>query len=438
MEQKQIGIIAGAVIVVGVLLLGIIAFLPSGPDTVDGLPAELKVGGVFPITQRYEAGRDRRDGFLIAIDEINAQTGANRILPEGVTLVPIVKDDLNTAAGGTQAAQDLIAEGVHVVIGSSGSSVSGAMQDVLKGEDIVQLSYASSSPTLSDRTAYPLFARNVASDADQGVAISDLAQAFGFTSGATINTDDTYGKGLVAVFKTDFVASGGSLVSEQTFQPSATEVGSQIQAIKDANPDFVVLNAIDTDAAVVLAKAKELQLLDHANAIPWFITDGSTTGATFAGSQTVQDAMQNILGTRPGVSTSPQALAFNTTWFSLQECGGSFCEGPLYSQDSGAAYNTYAAFAYDAVYVMAKALAKAKSVEGQTLYDALLTIEHSGASGEIKFNSLGELNTEYEIVTLEGTTFKVLGSWFGTLTLTASTITFPDGSSCTVANNECT
>ena len=47
---------------------------------------------------------------------------------------PIVKDDDNSAAGGTTAAKALITEGVQIVIGSSGSSVSAAM-----ATDLVQV-----------------------------------------------------------------------------------------------------------------------------------------------------------------------------------------------------------------------------------------------------------------------------------------------------------
>src|SRR3990172_1240538 len=105
-------------------------------------------------SQRPEAGRDRRDAFLIAIDRINAQVGADRILPAGKTLVAKVFDDDNSAAGGTAAANNCVAENATIVIGSSGSSVSAAMQDVLKTKKIPQLSYASTSPSLSDRVKY--------------------------------------------------------------------------------------------------------------------------------------------------------------------------------------------------------------------------------------------------------------------------------------------
>ena len=79
---------------------------------ISSLPTHVKIGGIFPLLSsepiRLEAARDRRDAFRIAINEINNQTGVNRILPEGVTLVPNVQGDDDSALGGTQAAQNLI------------------------------------------------------------------------------------------------------------------------------------------------------------------------------------------------------------------------------------------------------------------------------------------------------------------------------------------
>jgi hypothetical protein len=66
---------------------------PSEPKDAYILPVEIKIGGVFPIVKRPDAGRDRRDAFLMAVYEINNQTGANRILPEGVKLIPIIKPE---------------------------------------------------------------------------------------------------------------------------------------------------------------------------------------------------------------------------------------------------------------------------------------------------------------------------------------------------------
>ncbi len=212
----------------------------SETSNTKALPTDIKLCGVFPISQRPDAGPDRRDAFLMAIDDINAQTGSNRILPVGVNLVGLVKDDLNSAAGGTAAAQSCISDGADLVIGSSGSTVSAAMANVLTPNKIIQISYASSSPTLSNRTTYPYFMRDVASDADQGYALNDLVSAFGFTRGATINTDDSYGTGLISYFTNSFTnASGNVISSAQTFPPGATDVSAQVQALADSNPQFV-------------------------------------------------------------------------------------------------------------------------------------------------------------------------------------------------------
>ena len=186
------------ILVISILLLSVgIMAVQAKPKKTHAFTANIKLGGVFPIVKRPDAGRDRRDAFLMAVAELNEQpadgndAGGTRILPDGINFTEIVKDDDNTAAGGTFAASTLISEGVDVVIGSSGSSVSAAMAAELGPEKIVQLSYASSSPTLSNRNLYPYFMRNVPSDADQGIALADLVDTFNWTKGATICTTDS-------------------------------------------------------------------------------------------------------------------------------------------------------------------------------------------------------------------------------------------------------
>ena len=86
--KKQYGT---AILLVMVLLVSTLSASavaqPAEPKEESKLPAEIKIGGVFPIVKRPDAGRDRRDAFLMAVSEINNQSGADRILPEGVKLV---------------------------------------------------------------------------------------------------------------------------------------------------------------------------------------------------------------------------------------------------------------------------------------------------------------------------------------------------------------
>ena len=401
------------------------------------LPSEIKVGGVFPIVKRPEAGRDRRDAFLIAIYEINNQTGVDRILPEGVTLIPLVEDDDNSAAGGTAAAQTLIAKGVDIVIGSSGSSVSAAMAAELGPQKIPQISYASPSPALSDRTTYPYFMRNVASDADQAKAIVDLVQAFKWINGATICTDDSYGTNLITYFTNEFLALGGTIITAQQFSPGATDVSSQVQAIKDATGvEFVLANMIDKDGQTLFKKAKELGLTEGgAAAVPWIITDGTTTTSTIEGEPTVQAAMHKFIGTSLTQMTGPGYAAFNATWF---DSAWNWLEGPAVSQVTGVAANAYAPIAYDAVYVAAKGLADANTTDGDSLLASLYNVTHEGASGDIEFNDLGEVYGRYDYVQLIDQTYESFGGWHAIPTFKTGTLTLSDGSSWLIVNNKIT
>jgi ABC-type branched-subunit amino acid transport system substrate-binding protein len=424
-------------LLIGVLFLSVgLLSIQAKPEKTHAFTENIKIGGVFPIVKRPDAGRDRRDAFLMAVATLNEQpadgddAGGPRILPDGINFTAIVKDDDNSAAGGTFAASTLISEGVDVVIGSSGSSVSAAMAAELGPEKIVQISYASSSPSLSDRTLYPYFMRNTPSDADQGIAVADLVDAMNWTQGATISTDDSYGTGLITVFTGAFEHRGGTITTAQSFSPGATDVSAQVQAIKDSNPEFVVANLIDVDGATLFQKAAELFLTNGtANAVPWIITDGTSTTSTFSGNQAVEDAMQNFIGTTPLSFSTPELTAFNDSWFDPKWADPIYwsgLSGPIYSQVTGLAFNSYAPLAYDSVFLAAKGLRDAGTADGDALLAAMYDVTHDGAAGEIIFNDLGEVSGRFDYVQLVGTVYTPFGVWNSTgFGLTSGTLMLP-------------
>ena len=426
-------------LLIGVLFLSVsLLSIQAKPEKTHAFTGNIKIGGVFPIVKRPDAGRDRRDAFLMAVATLNEQAndsipdGGPRILPDGINFTAIVKDDDNSAAGGTFAASTLISEGVDVVVGSSGSSVSAAMAAELGPEKIVQLSYASSSPSLSDRILYPYFMRNTPSDADQGIAIADLVDAMNWTRGATISTDDSYGTGLITVFTEIFEHRGGQIATAQSFSPGATDVSAQTQAIKDSNPEFVLANMIDVDGATLFQKAKELFLTnDTLDAVPWIITDGTSTTSTFSGKPAVEAAMQNFFGTTPLSFDAPGFDAFNTSWFDPKWADPVYwsgLSGPVYSQVTGLAFNSYAPLAYDSVFIMAKGLRDAGTADGDALLAALYNVTHAGAAGDVSFNFLGEVDGRFDYVHLVGQTYTPFGVWNKSRTgfgLTSSPLALP-------------
>ncbi|MHA2293547.1 MAG: ABC transporter substrate-binding protein [Candidatus Hodarchaeales archaeon] len=89
-------------------------------------------------------------------------------------------------------------------------------------------------------------------------------------------------------------------------------------------------------------------------------------------------------------------------------------------------FNSYAPFAYNAVYVAAKGIAAAGTTDGDTLLETLYNVTHDGASQFIKFNDLGEVNGRYEYVQLEGDVFNTFGEW-QTIPYVETTVTLRDG-----------
>ncbi|MBT86427.1 MAG: hypothetical protein CMA62_02770, partial [Euryarchaeota archaeon] len=77
------------------------------------------------------------------------------------------------------AAQSLADTGVVAVAGAACSGASMGANAVLQAAGIPMISYASTSPALSDATAYPHFYRIVPSDALQGQAAADMIMASG-------------------------------------------------------------------------------------------------------------------------------------------------------------------------------------------------------------------------------------------------------------------
>ncbi|MHA1984309.1 MAG: ABC transporter substrate-binding protein [Candidatus Hodarchaeales archaeon] len=425
MRKSQISFLIIATAMIFSVFMNSPVSVIAEPEEAHALPAELVFCGVFPISQRPDAGPDRRDGFLLAIDEINAQTGGDRILPTGVSIKGIALDDENTAAGGTAAGQSCITQGAHIVIGSSGSSVSAAIATELTAQKIPQISYASSSPSLSNRTAYPYFMRNAASDAWQGVALADVVDAFGFTKGAIIHTDDSYGSGLPAVFKENW---DGTVDTTQTYQPLATDVTAQVQALKDSvdnnGVEFILLNAIDEDAKTVLQEARDLGLT--GGNITFVLTDGSTTTSTFAGSDDVKEAMQGAIGTTPASLTGEAYNDFLTLWNAETTCGDI---DPCANERTGKVPNSYAPLAYDATYIAAMGFAGALAADAgfdatdgddrvTTLLDALYEVTLDGAGGAVAFDSIGEVVGRYDLVTLVNEGWLTVGEWQNNLTLT--------------------
>ncbi len=396
--------------------LGIVALMVLVPFSASALasdsnlqPAQstdIVLGGLFPLTGKLAAGGVERDAAArMAVKEINADS----TLLDGYTLKIEVRDTATDPTTGAAAASDLIDAGVVGLVGAASSGVSTAIQGVAKQKKIPQISYSSTSPTLSDKTEYPYFLRVVPPDSLQGVALANVVKELGLDNIATLATSDDYGLGGIEVFEENAEALGLTILTKQRFASQESNVLTQLNAIKDSGAKVIVLNAVVQDTITVFKQAADAGLV--GDDYYWVGTDGSSQEQVFETAAETKEPMQGMIGTRPNVGSGEKYEAFLDLW---ESCYGE--DNNTYAGCGDRNPNTFATFAYDAVYTFAHAIDKMIAdgkdyKDGAALLEQLKVTDFVGATGRITFNEDLDRNGVYDVINLVGDTFEIVGSY---------------------------
>lgn len=381
--------------------------------TPNAAPADLTLGGLFPLTGSLSGGGvERRAAFEIAVEEINADT---TLLP-ATTLKFLIRDTATDATTGATVAQELLDLGVHGLVGAASSGVSKAIAEKAEIAKVPQISYSSTNADLSDKAEYPYFLRVVPPDSVQGVAIADILYTeLGITTVATLATSDDYGSGGIGVFETAYKALGGTVATSQKYVDAAPDVGTQLQAIVDSDATTIVLNAVVGNTKTVFAQAADAGI-SPSKGYQWVGTDGSSQNQVFTDENNVvdediRDAMAGMFGTAPNRGEGAIYNTFLDTW---EDCNGKTTAD--YAGCGDREPNTFATFAYDAAYAFAHAFqamitADADPTDGALLLAELATTTFTGATGAVAFDANYDRLGVYDLLNHNGTVFVDIGNW---------------------------
>jgi len=272
---------------------------------------------------------------------------------------------------GASAAQALVDAGVVGVVGAACSGASMAANGVLSAAGIPQISYASTSPALSDATAYPDFFRVVPSDALQGQAISAVVQADSPADGSVglIHMTNAYGSGLADSFTADYTGTGASLCTTIGYEETTTDFSSAVQALVDNGCTSVVLVSYAADGGMIL---DEMATQSWAGQV--YGGDGIAEEGLAADTSASVDG---VIATKPASGTTGTVA---------------YVFGGLCAQSADCAGGIYTAEAFDAVVVMALA-AFANMAQPTAPLSAFIMGTGQGmegASGTISFLANGD------------------------------------------------
>lgn len=372
----------------------------------------VKIGIITPLTGDLGTdGPGWRDAARLAAREINAAGGP---LP-GRPIELVVVDDETSAMRGQPLARQLIEEdGVVAIVGAAASSVSLEVAQVATEARVPQVSCCSTSDLLtsfneniteeSDR----FFFRTAPPDSLQSVVVAIAARDLACERLAILHLDDGYGEPFGLGIESAFEADGGpAVVARVPFPEEQASYTAEVTQIRDAMPDCIALVGFPVNGGRIL---RDWNSLPTRPTVTWIGTDG-VRAPGFVDAVGDPALLDGFYGTSP--LTDPATPEYND-----------FHE--RYEAVFGAPPVPFSSSQYDAVALLALAIAQAGSVDGDAIRDALRSVssppadpggvvqsgrvaeglaeiregrevDYLGASGGTDFDAAGNVAAPYEI-----------------------------------------
>lgn len=313
-----------------------------------------------------------------------------------------------------QATQLVNVKGVPVVIGGIISSVSiPILTSVTAGAGVVQVSPASSSPTLTelarDGKTGGYFFRTITSDALQGIAAAKYAVDSGLDDLAIIHVNNDFGVNLMREFSKSYEALGGEIISTTAYNENQPNYGAEVTAAMAGEPKALYLISYPVDGATI-ARA----WISQGGPRNFLLNDGmnSTDFIEAVGAEYLEGARGTSSGTTETASTKY-----------FYENYKDFSEG---TEPSAPAADR----SYDAGAIVGLAIASAGSTEPDAIRDAIRAvvdpagepvsagpeafaralklieegkpIRYQGVIGDVAFDEFGDISGPFRLWRIEG------------------------------------
>jgi len=325
-------------------------------------PAPIVIGAVGPFSgDLAKFGLATKKAYQMAVEERNAAGG---ILGRPLKLV--FADDRGDPKVGAAAFARLIQkEGVVALLGSVTSKVSLEGAALAQAAGIPMISPTSSNPQVT-KTGNFVF-RACVIDPYQGRAGAEFAYGELKVRKAAVlfASDDEATKPLADAFKARFTALGGKIPVFVGYTRDTSDLKPFVEKALAAKPDLLYLPDYANWVASIMAQARELGFKGlFLGGDGWDITEVvATEGKAMEGGYFTKHFSP--------ADTRPAVVDF----------------AARYKARYGLEVDQMEALAYDAITLMADAIAKAGSTDGKAVRDALAASDRELVSGRFRFDS---------------------------------------------------
>jgi branched-chain amino acid transport system substrate-binding protein len=341
--------------------------------------AQVRIGLMAPMTGAWASeGQEMKRNVELLAEELNAKGGIG-----GKKVEVIVEDDGGDPRTASLAAQRLTTKGVVAVIGTYGSAVTEASQNIYDEAGIVQVANGSTAVRLTEKGLKKFF-RTCPRDDEQGKVGAQVIQKMGAKRIALLHDSSAYAKGLADEINTILKQQKANVVFFDALTPKEQDYSAILTKMKSANPDVVFFTGYYPEAGLLLKQKKQMGwnvpfLGGDAINNPDLVKIAGKDAA--AGFQFLSPPVPKDLDT-------PEAKAYLAAY------------QKKYGSPPGSIYGVLAA---DGFRVVAKAIDATKSAKGDDIAKYLHTQlkDFPGFTGKIAFNDkgdrVGELYRVYKV-----------------------------------------
>ncbi|XP_073219429.1 glutamate receptor 3.6-like isoform X2 [Cicer arietinum] len=319
------------------------------------------------------------------------------------------------------------------IIGPQTSTTAHVISHIANELHVPLLSFSATDPTLSS-LQFPFFIRTAFSDIFQMTAIADIVNHYGWREVIAVYGDDDHGRNGIGALGDKLAERHCKILFKAPMTPEANreEITDVLVQVALAESRVIVLHTSTAWGPKVLSVAKSLGMMQ--NGYVWIATNflSSFLDIDSPLSSDEMDNIQGVITLRMYIPDSKLKRSFVSRWANLTS--GKTANGPL-------GLSTYGIFAYDTVYVLARALdtflkqgnqitfshdpkltelhgdsmhldAVKIFNEGNLLCKSIYEVNMTGVTGPFRYTHDGNLaNPAYEIINVIGTGTRRIGYW---------------------------
>jgi branched-chain amino acid transport system substrate-binding protein len=350
-------------------------------QTVTQIPlkgATVKVGYIASTTTGLETAKPHME--TICFPDVNEQMSA--LQWDAPTFKVLLEDANGQANTHLEKVQGFKSMGVTIFQGGGWSSQAQASLSYCNSNGMLMWSSSSTSPTIA--IANDNLFRMCPADSALAPALADVMWDYGIKSVIIFQRGDSWGDGIVNLFKPAWAAKGGKLAGDVVrYAAESTDFSNYLQQANGMATTAIAANGGVERVGVLLLSFDEFPVIatqcesyTPLYDCPFFGGDG-----TAVSQRGMDDAPEQVNHMRVFslMAQSPESSKFNAL-------------KTRYEALTKQQYTAYSAYAYDVNFVMATSVIMAQSASGADVVPLQMTVAGAtwGAGGWCQLNEYGD------------------------------------------------